>query len=125
VTKAIDIEALPYRACVGIALFNAKGMVWVGNRSDKDAEGEGEGHWWQMPQGGLDKGEDPYQAALRELHEETSVTHVSLIKEAAGWFAYDRAGRTIVGRALSRAEAEMVCPPLRGHGIRDRRAPPR
>ena len=69
--KKIDIEKLPYRPCVGIALFNHAGRVWVGCRSDKDAEGEGEGHWWQMPQGGLDKGEDPYQAALRELYEET------------------------------------------------------
>jgi putative (di)nucleoside polyphosphate hydrolase len=89
VKKTIEIETLPYRPCVGIALFNAKGLVWIGNRSDKDAEGEGEGHWWQMPQGGLDKGEDPYKAALRELHEETSVTHASLLREAAGWFIYD------------------------------------
>jgi putative (di)nucleoside polyphosphate hydrolase len=83
------IDTLPYRPCVGIALFNAKGLVWIGNRSDKEAEGEGKGHWWQMPQGGLDKGEDPYKAALRELHEETSVRHASLLKEAPGWLTYD------------------------------------
>jgi putative (di)nucleoside polyphosphate hydrolase len=88
-SKTIDIERLPYRPCVGIALFNAKGEVWIGNRSDEQAEGEGEGHWWQMPQGGLDKGEDPYKAALRELYEETSVSSVSLLKEAPGWFSYD------------------------------------
>jgi putative (di)nucleoside polyphosphate hydrolase len=88
-SKTIDIERLPYRPCVGIALFNATGEVWVGSRSDKHAEGEGEGHWWQMPQGGLDKGEDPYKAALRELYEETSVSSVSLLKEAPGWFTYD------------------------------------
>jgi putative (di)nucleoside polyphosphate hydrolase len=87
--KTIDIEKLPYRPCVGIALFNAKGLVWIGNRSDEQAEGEGEGNWWQMPQGGLDKGEDPYKAALRELYEETSVTHVSLLKEAPGWLTYE------------------------------------
>jgi putative (di)nucleoside polyphosphate hydrolase len=87
--KTIDIDKLPYRPCVGIALFNADGRVWVGNRSDEQAEGEGEGHWWQMPQGGLDKGEDPYKAALRELYEETSVTHVRLLKEAPGWLTYD------------------------------------
>ncbi len=84
-----DIDKLPYRLCVGIALFNRDGLVWVGRRSDEDAEGEGEGHWWQMPQGGLDKGEDPYDAALRELHEETSVKHASLIAEAPEWFTYD------------------------------------
>ena len=87
--KKIDIESLPYRPCVGIALFNAKGLVWVGNRSDKEAEGEGEGHWWQMPQGGLDKGEYPFKAALRELYEETSIKKASLLKEAPGWFTYD------------------------------------
>jgi len=88
-SKTIDIERLPYRPCVGIALFNAKGEVWIGNRSDENAEGEGEGHWWQMPQGGLDKGEDAYKAALRELYEETSVVSASLIKEAPGWLTYD------------------------------------
>jgi putative (di)nucleoside polyphosphate hydrolase len=89
VTKKIDIEKLPYRPCVGVALFNRSGGVWVGCRSDKDAEGEGEGHWWQMPQGGLDDGEDPLKAALRELYEETSVRSASLIREAPGWLTYD------------------------------------
>lgn len=84
------VEDLPYRPCVGIALFNAAGRVWVGCRADDGAaEAEGEGHWWQMPQGGLDDGEDPYQAALRELYEETSVKSVSLIREAPGWLTYD------------------------------------
>jgi putative (di)nucleoside polyphosphate hydrolase len=89
VTKTTAIESLPYRLCVGVALFNPSGLVWIGSRSDKDAEGEGEGHWWQMPQGGLDKGEDPYEAALRELYEETSVKSVTLLREAPGWFKYD------------------------------------
>jgi len=79
----------PYRPCVGIAVFNRDGMVWIGRRSDVDAEGEGEGHWWQMPQGGLDKEEDPREAALRELYEETSIKTISLIREAPGWFSYD------------------------------------
>jgi putative (di)nucleoside polyphosphate hydrolase len=83
------IAELPYRPCVGIALFDREGRVWIGMRSDKDAEGEGKGHWWQMPQGGLDEGEDPYKAALRELYEETSAESVSLIREAPGWFTYD------------------------------------
>ena len=85
----VKIEDLPYRPCVGIALFNRDGLVWIGNRSDEQAEGEGRGSWWQMPQGGLDKGEDPYEAALRELYEETSVKDVSLIEEAKGWLTYD------------------------------------
>lgn len=84
-----SVDDLPYRPCVGIALFDRAGRVWIGSRSDEEAEGEGKGTWWQMPQGGLDKGEDPYKAALRELFEETSVKHVSLIKEAPGWLTYD------------------------------------
>jgi putative (di)nucleoside polyphosphate hydrolase len=86
---AKDRNALPYRLCVGIALFNDAGLVWIGNRSDENAEGEGQGHWWQMPQGGLDNDEDPLKAARRELYEETSVKSASLIREAPGWFAYD------------------------------------
>jgi putative (di)nucleoside polyphosphate hydrolase len=85
----IDPQDLPYRPCVGIALFNRDGLVWAGRRSDDDAEGEGEGHWWQMPQGGLDEGEDPQKAALRELYEETSVRHASLIEATPGWLTYD------------------------------------
>lgn len=83
------VEGLPYRPCVGVAVFNRKGLVWIGRRSDADAEGEGKGSWWQMPQGGLDEGEDPYKAALRELYEETSIKRISLLREAHGWFKYD------------------------------------
>lgn len=85
----INPEDLPYRPCVGIALFNRAGLVWVGRRSDDDAEGEGEGHWWQMPQGGLDEGEDPQAAAFRELYEETSVRDARLIEATPGWLTYD------------------------------------
>jgi putative (di)nucleoside polyphosphate hydrolase len=88
-SKMPDVASLPYRLCVGIALFNAAGRVWVGNRSDAHAEGEGEGRWWQMPQGGLDGGEEPYEAALRELYEETSVRSVSRLAEAPEWMTYD------------------------------------
>jgi len=80
---------LPYRPCVGIAVLNRAGLVWIGRRSDVDAEGEGDGHWWQMPQGGLNKEEDPFRAALRELYEETSIASVSLIRDIPGWFTYD------------------------------------
>jgi putative (di)nucleoside polyphosphate hydrolase len=80
---------LPYRPCVGIAVFNRQGRVWIGRRSDADAEGEGKGSWWQMPQGGLDTGEEPQEAALRELYEETSIRSVSPIGEAAAWLKYE------------------------------------
>ena len=83
------IDSLPYRPCVGIAVFNREGRVWIGHRNDAAAEGEGQGHWWQMPQGGLDPDEDPEEAAYRELFEETSIKNVELIRAADGWFTYD------------------------------------
>ncbi|RUT30014.1 RNA pyrophosphohydrolase [Arsenicitalea aurantiaca] len=84
-------EALPYRDCVGVALFNAKGAVFIGRRKhDGDPEDSSEmGAPWQMPQGGIDAGETPREAALRELYEETSVRSVSLIMEAPDWIHYD------------------------------------
>ena len=88
-SKAAGKACLPYRPCVGVALFNRAGLVWIGRRSDANAEGEGKGHWWQMPQGGLDEDEDPEQAARRELYEETSVRMAELIRAAAGWVKYD------------------------------------
>ncbi len=80
---------LPYRPCVGIALFNRDGLVWIGRRADAPDDAEGTGTWWQMPQGGIDKGEDPFQAALRELHEETSITSAALIERAPDVVRYD------------------------------------
>ena len=88
---------LPYRACVGMTVFNRDGLVWIGYRSDTDADGEGAGHWWQMPQGGLGKSEDPSAAALRELYEETSIRTVSLIRDAPGWFSYDLPAELVPG----------------------------
>jgi putative (di)nucleoside polyphosphate hydrolase len=79
---------LPYRACVGIMLLNARGEVFVGRRPDIPDE-EGGGEWWQMPQGGIDEPEDPRTAALRELHEETGVRSVEVIAEAKDWLLYD------------------------------------
>ena len=64
-----DPTSLPYRPCVGVMLVNRRGMAFVGKRIDTK-----EGDWWQMPQGGVDDGEDLRDAALRELHEETGVT---------------------------------------------------
>lgn len=79
-----------YRPCVGVVLFNKAGLVFAGRRRNKKLrEHVAPGHEWQMPQGGIDAGEDPYKAALRELYEETNVSSVSLIAEASDWFAYD------------------------------------
>ncbi|WP_380786524.1 RNA pyrophosphohydrolase [Sphingomonas sp. R86521] len=76
---------LPYRPCAGVMLINAEGKVFVGQRLDTTIEA------WQMPQGGIDPGEDAQAAALRELGEETGVApeHVELIAEAPGEFTYD------------------------------------
>ncbi|MFT4783590.1 MAG: putative (di)nucleoside polyphosphate hydrolase [Paracoccaceae bacterium] len=64
----MNVQDLPYRPCVGVMLLNAEGHVFVGQRRDH------EGAAWQMPQGGIEHGEDPREAALRELEEETGVT---------------------------------------------------
>jgi putative (di)nucleoside polyphosphate hydrolase len=80
-----QIAALPYRPCVGVMLVNAAGRVFVGQRIDWPEPA------WQMPQGGVDPGEDPRAAALRELEEETGVTPdlVSVEAETSGWIPYD------------------------------------
>ena len=76
-----------YRPCVGIMLLNPQGLVWVGRRFQKQND-DGVGHWWQMPQGGIDGNEDPAAAALRELEEETAVRSAEIIAEAPGWYNY-------------------------------------
>ncbi len=81
-----DITA--YRPCVGVMLLNRNRMVWVGRRFEKQND-DGEGKWWQMPQGGIDTGEDPTKAAIRELAEETSVTSAEIITQSPGWYNYD------------------------------------
>ena len=82
-------EKLVYRPCVGIMVLNRAGLVWIGRRHDAPGEPEGRGAWWQMPQGGIDEAEDPAQAALRELSEETGITSVEMLAESAGWYTYD------------------------------------
>jgi putative (di)nucleoside polyphosphate hydrolase len=79
-----------YRPSVGAMLINRAGLVFIGRRKNKRlVEHVAEGHEWQMPQGGIDRGETPYDACLRELREETNVTSVSLIAEAPEWYVYD------------------------------------
>ena len=83
-------DAINYRPCVGIMLLNADGLVFVGRRKPKrNADALGSAHLWQMPQGGIDPGEDPYAAALRELAEETNITSVEKLAEAPEWYTYD------------------------------------
>lgn len=77
---------LPYRPCVGVAVFNAKGQVFIGRRSGLPKD---DPHSWQMPQGGIDEGEEPIDAARRELHEETGISSVDLMAEAPDWLSYD------------------------------------
>lgn len=80
-----EIAALPYRKNVGVMLVNEDGHAFVGQRLDSDVAA------WQMPQGGIDKGEDARAAALRELEEETGVPRnlVTIEAESEGWIAYD------------------------------------
>jgi putative (di)nucleoside polyphosphate hydrolase len=84
-------EELPYRDCVGTAVFNAEGLVFIGRRKAQDDPENSAvlGAPWQMPQGGIDKGETPIEAAWRELFEETSIRTAELLAEAPEWIYYD------------------------------------
>jgi putative (di)nucleoside polyphosphate hydrolase len=88
---AMTIEAskLPYRPCVGAMILNPAGLVWVGRRADAPGDPEGRGSWWQMPQGGIDEGEDPAKAVFREVQEETGMTSLEIAAELPGWHLYD------------------------------------
>lgn len=79
-------------------LINKDGLVWIGRRLPKWS-GDKAAHIWQMPQGGIDKGEHPRQAALRELSEETGVRSVDIIAEYPDWLSYDLPD-VLVGVAL-------------------------
>ena len=81
-------EIIAYRPCVGVMLLNRDRLAWMGRRFEKEND-DGVGKSWQMPQGGIDKGEEPAQAAIRELAEETSVTSAEIITESPGWYKYD------------------------------------
>ena len=83
--ESSDPDALPYRPCVGIMLANKRGEVFVGRRLDSDLDA------WQMPQGGIDPGEEPPAAALRELEEETGLhaDSVRFVTSIDRWISYD------------------------------------
>ncbi|KEO54373.1 RNA pyrophosphohydrolase [Thioclava pacifica] len=80
-----EIAKLPYRRNVGVVLMNPAGLVFAGQRIDNPDPA------WQMPQGGIDKGEKPKEAALRELEEETGVTPdlVEFVAKTGDWITYD------------------------------------
>lgn len=105
--EVASVEMHPgYRPCVGVMVLNTEDKVWIGRRagSKKKNNPPGPNLWWQMPQGGIDKGEDPAVAALRELHEETGIepADVKIIAETRHWYRYDLpadvAGRKWGGR---------------------------
>lgn len=79
---ASEVDAQHYRKCAGVFLLNGAGQVWVGERNDTPGA-------WQMPQGGIDKGEAPRDAALRELEEETGTANVEYLAETPHWLKYD------------------------------------
>lgn len=81
----VDISALGYRPCVGVMIINDAGRIWAGRRIDNPGDA------WQMPQGGIDPGEDPKDAALRELCEETAIpaSAVDVVAETSDWVNYD------------------------------------
>ena len=80
------IAKLPYRPCVGIMLLNAENRVFVAKRIDARVDNP---KAWQMPQGGIDKGEEAAAAALRELHEEIGTDKAEVIAESRDWLRYD------------------------------------
>lgn len=79
----IKKKDLPYRLGVGAVLFNASGHVLVAQRIDTPGDA------WQMPQGGIDKDEDPRETVLRELEEEIGTANAEIIGETEGWLTYD------------------------------------
>ncbi|RCL01146.1 MAG: putative (di)nucleoside polyphosphate hydrolase [Candidatus Tokpelaia sp. JSC085] len=86
-TRIVDPRRLPYRLCVGLAVFNDIGKVWIGQRCLNKYDDVT--RLWQLPQGGIRKTEKPIEAAYRELWEETGICSVKLIGESDEWIYYD------------------------------------
>jgi putative (di)nucleoside polyphosphate hydrolase len=78
-----------YRPCVGVMLLNRDGLAFVGRRRPKTNDPVSESFTWQMPQGGIDDGEAPHAAAVRELYEETNVQSITPLAESSQWLSYD------------------------------------
>ncbi|SPJ23092.1 RNA pyrophosphohydrolase [Palleronia abyssalis] len=102
-------EDLPYRPCAGVVLVNADGHIFAGRRIDHDQGA------WQMPQGGIDAGESPRDAALRELEEETGVSRdkVEVEAEVSDWVYYDLPdellGRIWKGKYRGQKQKWLLC----------------
>ena len=102
--EVIDKKQLPYRPCVGVCLFNSTGQVFVAERIDTpDA--------WQMPQGGIDKKEDPQDAALRELEEEIGTNNAVFLDRFDEWLMYDLPDHLIgkVWKGKYRGQKQIWC----------------
>ena len=84
----MSLEDLPYRPCAGLMVLNRAGHAFIGRRIG-GPEHVDNTHVWQMPQGGIDPGEDPWPAALRELREETNIRRCERLGEIAEWLTYD------------------------------------
>lgn len=93
-----NTPTLPLRRCVGVMLINEKRKVWIGRRISKPHD-DPDQFVWQMPQGGIDDGETPEQAAVRELEEETGITSATILKQSAEWYSYELP-TAIQGKAL-------------------------
>lgn len=90
---------LEYRPNVGIMVLNAEGKVWIGKRVARADHHEMLTKSWQMPQGGVDEGEDLQAASLRELHEESGITSVTLLGKSDDWISYDLP-EELIGKVL-------------------------
>lgn len=128
----IDPATLPYRPCVGIMVLNREGRVWAGKRVViPQGEMDGALKLWQMPQGGIDDGEEAEPAARRELFEETGISSVELLAEAPDWIRYElppelvgialkgrfrgQAQRWFAYRFLGEESEIRISPPPGGH----------